>query len=77
MSDKLVIRAINEMDDESWEPLYWSKELGWTVIEEADTFTEEEAMEYLKPVSIIGGEWVYQSVELGVDVPSSEGVEDE
>jgi len=64
MNDKLVIRSINEMVDDTWEALYWSNQWGWTGIEEADAFTEEEAGKLNLPV---GGEWVYQS---------SEGVED-
>ena len=74
MSDKLIIRGRNEMNDDTWETLYWSNEWGWTGIEEADQFTEEEAAELNLPV---GGDWVYLSSELGVDVPSSNGVEDD
>jgi len=65
MGDKLVIMSQNEMDDSTWSALYWSNEWGWTTIEEADKFTEEEAATLTLP---IGGEWVYQA---------SQGVEDE
>ena len=57
MGDKLVIMSQNEMDDDTWSALYWSNEWGWTTIEEADKFTEEEAAALTLP---IGGEWVYQ-----------------
>ena len=70
--DRLIIRSVNEMVDDTWETLYWSNEWGWTGIEEADRFTEEEASALVLPV---GGQWVYESAELGVDIPSSEGVE--
>ena len=74
MNDKLVIRSINDMVDDTWEPLYWSNKWGWAGIEEADTFTEEQAGKLNLPV---GGEWRYESMELGVDIPTSEGVDDE
>jgi len=73
MSDKLIIKSINEMNDDTWEVLYWSNQWGWTGVEEADRFTEEEASALNLPV---GGQWVYESAELGVDTPSSEGVKD-
>ena len=65
MGDKLVIMSKNEMDDSTWSALYWSNEWGWTTIEEADKFTEEEAASLTLP---LGGEWTYQA---------SQGVEDE
>ena len=74
MSDKLLVRSINEMYEETWEPLYWSNEWGWTGIEEADRFTEEEANAFSLPNA---SEWVYESMELGVDIPSGDGVENE
>ena len=57
MSEKLVIMSKNEMDDDTWSELYWSREWGWTTMEEADKFTEEEAASLTLP---IGGEWIYQ-----------------
>lgn len=74
MADKLVIRSVTDMDDETWGNLYWSNEWGWTSIEEAEKFTEEEAASFRLP---LGGEWTYESIELGIDIPSSEGVDDE
>jgi len=60
-NDKLIIRSINDMDDNTWEALYWSGEWGWTGIDDADTFTEEEAATLNLPV---GGQWIYMSTEL-------------
>ena len=65
MGDKLVIMSQNEMDDDTWSALYWSNEWGWTTIEEADKFTEEEAASLTLP---LGGAWAYQA---------SQGVDDE
>jgi hypothetical protein len=45
------------MDDDTWSELYWSNEWGWTTMEEADKFTEEQAASLTLP---IGGEWIYQ-----------------
>jgi len=64
-SEKLVIMSVNEMGAETWEPLYWSKEFGWTTVEEADKFTEEQAASLTMP---IGGQSIYEI---------SQGVEDE
>lgn len=75
MSDKLILRSINEMDDETWEPLYWSNEYGWVGIEEATKYTEEDAQSYLNLPH--GSEWRYESMELGVDIPTSEDIDNE
>ena len=73
MPDRLVIRSINEMDDETWGALYWSTDEGWVEIEEATKFTEEEAGVFLNLP--YGGEWVYESMGLGVDIPTIEDID--
>tara|TARA_Y100000310_G_scaffold324929_1_gene387568 strand:+ start:415 stop:636 length:222 start_codon:yes stop_codon:yes gene_type:complete len=73
MPDNLIIKSINEMDDETWGALYWSNEWGWVGIEEATKFTEEDAGVFLNLP--YGGEWVYESIELGVDIPTSEDID--
>ena len=74
MTDKLIIRSINDMDDEIWGSLYWSNEWGWTSIEEAEKFTEEEAASFNLP---LGGEWAYESAELGIFFSDNEGSKNE
>jgi hypothetical protein len=74
VSDKLILRSINEMDDETWEPLYWSSVYGWVGIEEATKYTEEDAQLFLNLPC--GAEWKYESMELGIDIPTSEDTDE-
>jgi hypothetical protein len=39
---KYIIRATDERDDETDEPLYWCNEWGWVGRESADTFDDQE-----------------------------------
>jgi len=52
----LIIRSISEIDQETFEPLYWSEDDGWVDLYLATRFPEEEALLFLNLPC--GGEWV-------------------
>jgi len=41
-SDKFFIKSVDEIDDETGNPLFWSNNLGWTSILNADSYTPRE-----------------------------------
>jgi hypothetical protein len=61
--EKFLIRATDERDDETNEPLYWSNTDGWVDKASAARFTQHERDTVSLP---IGGEWV----EAGATIPA-------
>ena len=51
-----IIKADNEFDFDTDEPLYWCNIEGWVLLENCQRFSEEDAKKF--PWAVDGGEWV-------------------